>query len=65
MAVICLVGSMLFDAGDSDDQRYLLNAQGVSPLTQMGLAELAIDEMLDDGPVMPRDERIAAAQSTG
>lgn len=55
MAVICLIGSMLFDAGDSDDQRFLLNAHGISPLTQMGLAELAVDEMLDDGPVMPRN----------
>ena len=55
MAVICLIGSMLFDAGDSDDQRFLLNAHGISPLTHMGLAELAIDEKLDDGPVMPRN----------
>jgi aminoglycoside phosphotransferase (APT) family kinase protein len=54
MAVICLIGSMLFDAGDSDDQRFVLNAYGISPLTKMGLAELAVDEMLDDGPVMPR-----------
>jgi aminoglycoside phosphotransferase (APT) family kinase protein len=55
MAVICLIGSMLFDSGDSDDQRFVLNAYGISPLTQMGLAELAIDEKLDDGPVMPRN----------
>ena len=55
MAVICLIGSMLFDSGDSDDQRFVLNAYGISPLTQLGLAELAIDENLDDGPVMPRD----------
>ena len=55
MAVICLIGSMLFDSGDSDDQRFLLNAHGISPLTQMGLAELAIDEKLADGPVMPRN----------
>ena len=55
MAVICLIGSMLFDSGDSADQRFVLNAYGISPLTQLGLAELAIDEKLDDGPVMPRN----------
>ena len=38
MAVICLIGSMLFDSGDSDDQRFVLNAYGISPLTQLGLA---------------------------
>ncbi len=65
MAVICLIGSMLFDSGDSDDQRFVLNAHGISPLTQLGLAELAVDEKLEDGPVMPRDERIAQVQSAG
>ncbi len=55
MAVICLIGSMLVDSGDSDDQRFVLNAHGISPLTQLGLAELAVDEKLDDGPVMPRN----------
>ena len=55
MAVICLIGSMLLDSGDTDDQRFLLNAYGISPLTQLGLAELAVDEKLDDGPVMPRN----------
>jgi aminoglycoside phosphotransferase (APT) family kinase protein len=63
MAVICLIGSMLFDAGDSDDQRFLLNASGISLLTQLGLADLGIDERPEDGPVMPRDERIREAQS--
>jgi aminoglycoside phosphotransferase (APT) family kinase protein len=53
MAVICLIGAMLVDSGDSDDQRFVMNAHGISPLTQLGLAELAIDEKLDDGPVMP------------
>jgi aminoglycoside phosphotransferase (APT) family kinase protein len=55
MAVICLIGSMLFDTGDSKDQRFKLNAYGISPLTQMGLAELAVDEKHEDGPVMPRN----------
>ncbi len=65
MAVICLIGSMLFDSGDSDDQRFVLNAYGISPLTQLGLAELAIDEKLEDGPVMPSDDRITQVQSAG
>ena len=56
MAVICLIGSMLFDDGVSDDQRFLLNAQGISPLTQVGLADLGIAETLADGPVMPRSQ---------
>jgi aminoglycoside phosphotransferase (APT) family kinase protein len=55
MAVICLIGSMLFDSGDSDDQRFLLNAYGISPLTQLGLSELAVEGSFDDGPVMPRN----------
>ena len=63
MAVICLIGSMLFDAGDSDDERFLLNASGISLLTQLGLADLGIGDKPDDGPVMPRDERPRAVQS--
>jgi aminoglycoside phosphotransferase (APT) family kinase protein len=63
MAVICLIGSMLFDAGHSDDERFLLNASGISVLTQLGFADLGIEEKLDDGPVMPRDERVKQVQS--
>jgi len=63
MAVICLIGSMLFDDGVTDDQRFLLNAHGISLLTQVGLADLGISEKLEDGPVMPRDERIRALQA--
>ncbi|MBB3600973.1 aminoglycoside phosphotransferase (APT) family kinase protein [Mycolicibacterium sp. BK556] len=53
MAVICLIGSTLYDSGDSDDERFLLNAHGISLLTQLGLAELGVAEKLDDGPVLP------------
>ena len=63
MAVICLIGSMLFDDGATDDQRFVLNAHGISPLTQLGLADLRITEKLEDGSVMPRDERIQAVQA--
>jgi aminoglycoside phosphotransferase (APT) family kinase protein len=58
MAVICLIGGMLVDAGHSDDQKLVLAAYGTSLLTKVGLSELGIDEPLDDGPVLPREERI-------
>ena len=58
MAVICLIGAMLIEDGHSDDQKLALAAYGTSLLTKAGLSELGIDEPLDDGPVLPRDERI-------
>jgi aminoglycoside phosphotransferase (APT) family kinase protein len=54
MAVICLIGSTLYDSGASDDERFVLNAHGISLLTQLGLGELGVTEKLDDGPVLPR-----------
>jgi aminoglycoside phosphotransferase (APT) family kinase protein len=57
MAVICLIGSMLYDNGDSDDERFVLNAHGISLLTQLGLAELGVTDKLDDGPVLPSSAR--------
>ncbi len=54
MAVICLIGAMLYDAGASDDERFLLNAHGIALLTQLGVADLGITEKLDDGLVLPR-----------
>jgi len=53
MAVICLIGSMLYDSGASDDERFVLNAHGISLLTQLGLGELGVTDKLDDGPVLP------------
>jgi len=58
MAVICLIGAMLVDDGHSDDQKLALAAYGTSLMTKVGLTELGIDEPLDDGPVLPREERI-------
>ncbi len=58
MAVICLIGAMLIEDGHSDDQKLVLAAYGTSLMTRAGLAELGIDEALDDGPVLPREERI-------
>ncbi len=63
MAVICLIGAMLVDGGHSDDQKLMLAAYGTSMLTQVGLSELGIDEPLDDGPVLPREERIQQVQA--
>lgn len=61
MAVICLIGSMLYDSGSSDDQRFVLNASGIGLLTSLGLFALDIDERPEDGPVLPRDPRASAA----
>ncbi|MDY6995076.1 MAG: phosphotransferase family protein [Actinomycetota bacterium] len=58
MAVICLVGAMLVEAGHSDDQKLVLAAYGTSMLTAVGLADLGIDDRPDDGPVMPSEERM-------
>ena len=58
MAVIQLVGAMLFDRGHSDDIRYADMAMGVQWLTAMGLQALGITEDLDAGPVGPRPERV-------
>ena len=63
MAVICLIGAMLVDDGHSDDQKLVLAAYGTSLLTNVGLTELGIDEPLDDGPVLPREERLQQLQA--
>jgi aminoglycoside phosphotransferase (APT) family kinase protein len=62
-SVILLVGSMLFEAGHTDDLRGVEMALGIDMTTQPGLADLGVDEPLDAGPVLPSDERIAAAQA--
>ncbi len=63
LAVINLIGSRLFDDGITDDQRFMLNAYGIPLFTQMGLADLGVTEQLDDGPVMPSEERMKQAHS--
>ncbi|WAC93787.1 phosphotransferase family protein [Mycobacterium sp. Aquia_213] len=63
MAVICLIGAMLVDGGHSDDQKLMLAAYGTSMLTQVGLSELGITESIEDGPVLPREERIQQVQA--
>jgi aminoglycoside phosphotransferase (APT) family kinase protein len=63
LAVINLIGSRLFDDGDTDDQRFMLNAYGIPIFTQIGLADLGVTETLDDGPVMPSEERMKKARA--
>ncbi len=62
-AVILLIASMLFDAGHSDDMRYLEMAFGVDMITQAGLRDVGVGEQLDAGRVFPSDARIAEAQA--
>jgi aminoglycoside phosphotransferase (APT) family kinase protein len=63
MAVICLVGGMLFDAGLSDDLKLVVAAGGVEILPLIGLADLGINEQLETGPIAIREERILEVQS--
>ena len=63
LAVINLIGSRLFEDGATDDQRFMLNAYGIPIFTQMGLADLGVTEQLEDGPVLPTEERMKAARA--
>jgi aminoglycoside phosphotransferase (APT) family kinase protein len=63
VAVISLRASMLFDAGHSDDLRYMEMGYGVPYVTGLGLHEFGIDEEIEAGPVTARPERIKAART--
>ena len=41
----------------------MLNAYGIPMFTQMGLAELGVTEQLEDGPVMPSEQRMKKARA--
>lgn len=58
MAVILYVGGQLFDAGHSDDLRLAEMAHAVHPVTLAGLRDLGVDEPLEPGPVLAREERV-------
>lgn len=60
LAIILLLGSMLFDAGHSDDPRLGLMGYGVHMFTVPALAELGVGDAPEPGAVLPRDERLAA-----
>jgi aminoglycoside phosphotransferase (APT) family kinase protein len=57
-AAIILVGGHLFDEGHSDDLRLGQMTNAIHPLTRQALRELGIDEELDPGLVLPRQERV-------
>jgi hypothetical protein len=59
MAVILLVGAMLFDAGHTDDLRLGELGYAIPFMTRRALGELGIDEDVEHGPVSPREERLA------
>jgi aminoglycoside phosphotransferase (APT) family kinase protein len=63
MAVICLIGGMMFDSGVSDDLKLVVAAGGVPILPLLGLADLGIHETFETGPVEIREERIQEVQS--
>ena len=55
LAVIMLLGSMLFDAGATDDVRLGFMGYGVQMFTVPALAELGVHDELESGPVLARD----------
>lgn len=59
VCAIQLVGSMLFDAGHTDDPRSVGMAMGIELMAPMGLAALGVDERVDLGAIYPRAERMA------
>jgi aminoglycoside phosphotransferase (APT) family kinase protein len=61
LAVIMLVGAMLFDSGATDDLRMANMGLGVHPFTTTALGDLGV-EPLDPGPVSARPERVRAAR---
>jgi aminoglycoside phosphotransferase (APT) family kinase protein len=63
MAVICLIGGMMFDSGASDDMKLVIAAGGVPILPILGLADLGINEQFENGPVEIRMERIQEVRS--
>lgn len=63
--VIQLVGSMLYDAGHSDDPRAIYMAMGIEMMTPIGLGALGVTEELAMGPIYPREERMQAARAAG
>jgi aminoglycoside phosphotransferase (APT) family kinase protein len=63
MAVICLIGAMMFDNGDSDDLKLVVAAGGVPILPLLGLADLGVSGQFENGPVEIRPERILDVQS--
>jgi len=53
LGVIMLLGSMLFDAGHTDDARLGYMGHGVDMFTTPALAELGVDDPPEQGAVLP------------
>jgi aminoglycoside phosphotransferase (APT) family kinase protein len=62
LSVILLLAGHLVDAGYSDEQRFIDLAHAVPFLTSFGLHDMGIDDELDPGPYLPRQERIRAVK---
>lgn len=58
LGVIQLIGSMLFDAGHSNDPKLAVMGHGIELMTPMGLRDLGIHEPLEMGAIHPRAERL-------
>jgi aminoglycoside phosphotransferase (APT) family kinase protein len=58
LAVIMLVGAMLFDCDASDDPRLAMMGYGVQPFTDAALLEVGVAEPPKPGPVTPRRQRM-------
>jgi aminoglycoside phosphotransferase (APT) family kinase protein len=62
LAVILLLGSMLFDAGHTDDERLAFMGYGVEMCSSPALAELGIGNPPESGAVLARPERFATVR---
>ena len=62
LAVILLLGSMLIDAGHSNDPRLAEMALGIPFITRGALGELGVRERLDNGTIAHRAERLEHIQ---
>ena len=65
IAVILLVGAMLFDAALVADERFASMGEAVPFYTDAALRELGVAETLDPGPVAPDPERLASLETKG
>ena len=63
MGIIQLVGSMLFDAGHSDDPRLAEMGYAIRMITPPALEDLGIEEDLEWGPVLASKERRATLKA--
>ncbi len=60
MCTIQLVAGHLFDVGYTDDPRFGSMTRVIEPMTQRALQELGFEDHIEAGPVLPREERLAA-----